>query len=148
MLHENTKKLPSFIRGPPFWSNGGRVGFLNRVSDLALIYARIPRIACQRKCQASCGPILVHDIERARIEKITGHKLATEFWESLELTGEDLTCALLNAAGMCSIYQNRPVICRLWGVVKKMRCPFGCEPVRWLSDEEAYEIMKEIQDSG
>jgi hypothetical protein len=28
------------------------------------------------------------------------------------------------------------LICRAWGLVKRMSCPFGCVPDRWLSDAE------------
>ena len=56
-----------------------------------------------------------------------------------------LTCPALDVAfGLCSVYPDRPTLCRLWGVVEKMRCPFGCEPERYLSDAEAVTILDEV----
>lgn len=49
-------------------------------------------------------------------------------------------CALLRRDGACSVYVDRPLICRLWGVVETMPCPFGCRPERWLSEQEALEL--------
>lgn len=30
--------------------------------------------------------------------------------------------------GRCSVYDDRPMICRLYGTVEVMRCPYGCVP--------------------
>ena len=32
------------------------------------------------------------------------------------------------ANGRCSIYDQRPTVCRLWGDVPEMPCPHGCTP--------------------
>jgi hypothetical protein len=39
-------------------------------------------------------------------------------------------------------------ICRLWGVVPAMACPFGCQPDRWLSDREACLLLAEMRAIG
>lgn len=52
-----------------------------------------------------------------------------------------LTCGLLKK-GRCSIYANRPLICRLFGVAKELPCPFGCKPERWLEKPEVYMLMQ------
>lgn len=44
----------------------------------------------------------------------------------------------------CSIYENRPLVCRLWGVTKAMRCPFGCAPSSWVSDQEAGDLIERM----
>jgi hypothetical protein len=46
-----------------------------------------------------------------------------------------LTCPLL-VDNRCSMYDNRPLICRLWGIIREMPCPFGCAPDRIPSDAE------------
>lgn len=61
------------------------------------------------------------------------------------LTGKTLTCPLLNPDGKCSVYADRPAICRIWGVVKEMRCPFGCKPKRWMTKAESFEILSEVE---
>lgn len=60
-----------------------------------------------------------------------------------------LRCPMLDEArGLCSIYEQRPLICRLFGLVEGMRCPYGCIPDRWLTDAEAYELMTEADNVG
>ena len=55
-----------------------------------------------------------------------------------------LTCPMLHrASGDCRVYPVRPMLCRLWGLVKKMACPWGCVPERWLTDEEAVVYLAE-----
>lgn len=44
---------------------------------------------------------------------------------------DPLTCAWLTAGGQCSTYETRPLVCRLFGAVRGMRCPHGCRPQRW-----------------
>src|ERR1035438_9631703 len=106
-----------------------------RMSDsIALVYISLPAIRCQGKCQASCGPIMYSDAEASRVERLTGKRLPDVF---VVIEPKDLTCPLLDPAGHCSIYAHRPLICRLWGLVERMRCPWGCVPDRWLSDNEA-----------
>jgi hypothetical protein len=50
--------------------------------------------------------------------------------------------------GKCKVYSIRPTICRLWGLVRKMACPWGCVPERWLSDDEARRIILDVKKAG
>lgn len=59
---------------------------------------------------------------------------------------KDLTCTALFFTGLCTIYEHRPLICRTWGLVKKMACPFGCIPDRWMTDREFDALMREIHE--
>jgi hypothetical protein len=106
------------------------------VDALATIYARIPRLNCKRKCQESCGPLGIFPAEAERIR-------AKHY--RLPVVNGALECSGLREDGACRIYADRPVLCRLWGTVKAMRCPHGCKPSRWLSDEEARLLMLEVQ---
>lgn len=104
--------------------------------QLDRIYARIPRLDCQRKCQECCGPIMCYSAEWKRMESAS--------LVPLKVLQANLTCpALIN--GGCVVYAVRPLICRLWGVVHAMACPHGCEPERWLSDNEANALMCEVK---
>jgi hypothetical protein len=98
---------------------------------LQAIYDAIPKIDCQRKCIEACGPILMSSAELIRISAVV---------KPPTFHPETLTCSKLQAQE-CSIYSLRPLICRLWGVVKRMRCPFGCQPERWLSERESRELL-------
>jgi uncharacterized protein len=109
--------------------------------DLALIYASVPRIRCAGKCQASCGPIDAGPAEKRAFESVTGKPFPNKF---IVLGTRDATCPLLNVIGQCSVYPNRPLICRLWGVVDGMPCHWGCVPERPMSDGEASQLFREI----
>lgn len=103
-----------------------------REAAYAAIYAALPNIACQRLCHPACGPIVVPAREWERMERSTGGTR----------NGETLTCPHLDGiAGLCRAHTQRPLICRLWGVVETMACPWGCVPERWLSAEEAQALL-------
>jgi Fe-S-cluster containining protein len=91
------------------------------------IYAIIPKLDCQRKCRECCGPITVFGVEWDRMQAAS--------LVSINKINHRAECPALSG-NSCSIYSVRPLICRLWGVVRAMRCPWGCEPERWLSDVE------------
>lgn len=109
--------------------------------ELKAIWDKVPEMEdCQGKCQASCGPIPVYTPERKLIEGRTGKKLET--------VRGGTTCSMLTAAGACSVYGIRPLICRIWGTVEDnvdARCPFGCKPKRWLTNEEAMALFAEVE---
>ena len=131
-----TKVVPEWLPLMPM-PNSPKIRIRAEVeSALERIYARIPKLACRRKCQESCGPILCHAAEWARMKAAT--------LVPIDQLAPDLTCpALLN--GACSVYSVRPLICRLWGVVRAMACPWGCEPERWLTDAEADALFSEVR---
>lgn len=106
--------------------------------SLDAIYAEIPAIRCKRKCQEACGPVVQWRAMSAAEEARLGL-----FRSLIVEPASGLTCELLNGDGLCSAYSRRPLICRLWGVVDSplMRCPHGCEPERWLTDEESKALL-------
>ena len=111
----------------------------NRIDQL---YSRLPKINCRKLCQESCGPILMTKPEWDRVLKKMGLKTDAK----LPLN-PDLTCPMLKN-GLCSVYTVRPLICRLFGLVEKMRCPHGCRPERWLSDSEAEDFLRALDQIG
>lgn len=113
---------------------------------LEQIYARIPKVACQQKCQECCGPISMSHLE---FEKIFSRApLPSEFFVSAPTVVDPITgnCPKLGRDGSCKVYEQRPAICRLWGVVREMACPFGCTPKRWLSNREAHQILGLVEE--
>lgn len=106
------------------------------------IYSKIPAISCKRKCQLACGPI---PMAKCEFRIIYGREpnlkeMMTEK-HPLMVNPVDASCPKLGRDGDCRIYENRPLICRLFGVVRRMACPHGCEPERWLSDKEAHALL-------
>ena len=109
--------------------------------ELQAIWDKVPEMEdCKGMCQSSCGPIPVYTPERKLIEGRTGKPLTT--------VKNGTTCSMLTAAGVCSVYGIRPLICRIWGAVKdneNARCPYGCKPKRWLTNEEAMALFAELE---
>lgn len=102
------------------------------MNKLDAIYARIPKLKCQRKCQECCGPI---GCFRGELDRMNAASL-------VPLVATSTNCPAL-IGGSCSVYEVRPLICRLWGVVREMACPHGCEPERWLTDAEVEALFHE-----
>jgi Fe-S-cluster containining protein len=69
--------------------------------------------------------------------------------EELPKVSGAVSCpALCSVTQTCNFYEQRPLICRLWGVVQRLRCPFGCVPERWLSDKEADRLIRQSNTAG
>jgi Fe-S-cluster containining protein len=111
-------------------------------SQLQALYSRLPSIDCKRLCQESCGPIPLFNAEARVLLPITpaASVIRGEFPILIDSVTE--SCPHLSSAGDCRVREMRPMICRLWGLVKAMRCPFGCEPEQWVTPEEAQELMR------
>lgn len=114
------------------------------------LYRQIPPITCKGLCHRSCGIILLQQAELDRIVDAAG-PVPVKRTPPGGLEGhqhdDTLTCPLL-VRRRCSVYALRPLICRLWGVVKGvhgMRCPHGCRPKRWLSDAEARALIDQAR---
>jgi uncharacterized protein len=108
---------------------------------LTMVYAAVPSVNCAGKCQRACGPISASPNEREAFELATG-KL---FPDALAvLSSKNCTCPLLDAVGRCSVYRSRPLICRLYGAVEGMKCPWGCRPAKYLTDDEASGLLRQL----
>lgn len=105
---------------------------------LDALYAELPTIKCGGYCQDSCGPIEMSVRERQRIEGTHGAVTC----------GVGPSCTMLRPDGTCRAYEIRPMICRLWGLMESMRCPYGCKPERWLTDAEAFMFLSRADAIG
>lgn len=100
------------------------------------VYARVPDINCKGLCTECCGLIDMSNAEKLLIEDVAGH---------LPGVDEHLTCTML-VDGRCSIYADRPLICRLWGAERSLPCPHGCKPKMWglMGIERAMTLFNEL----
>lgn len=89
---------------------------------------RIPSFKCVPGCYACCGPTIW---TRAEWKRVKVKKKAIS-----------LTCPYASEKG-CEVYKDRPIICRLFGVVKSLPCIYGGIPERILTEEEEKKIMDE-----
>ena len=108
--------------------------------ELDALYATLPRLDCQGLCSESCGPIALSLRERARIVERARKPIEID---------DRATCSMLTGDGRCEVYEIRPMICRLWGLVKRMPCPYGCRPEGGLmSDEQGAHLLREAERIG
>jgi uncharacterized protein len=118
-----------------------------QIAALDKLYAELPTIACKRLCQECCGPIMLSRVESERLEQRKGVvRIARYYKDSVLLEVKaDLRCQFLAPViGTCMVYADRPLICRLFGLVPEMRCPHGCEPSRWASKNEVENLFRRI----
>lgn len=101
---------------------------------LQAIYDRIPAMKnCRGLCADSCGPIECSVREAQKMERESGRKLEAPCG----------TCSMLTPLGRCSVYELRPVICRIFGTTRALRCQHGCEPEFWLDDTEGLAMIRD-----
>lgn len=119
---------------------------LDQIRDL---YKEIPDLACKGFCANSCGPIDMSDTERSRLVDL-GVEIPVFTTERARAwaDGARLDCPALSPMRTCSVYEDRPLICRLWGVAESMPCVWGCRPVRELTDAEAYDLIFKVNEIG
>lgn len=101
-------------------SAGGRRVPHDPQVQLAKLYADLPTLTCQGLCHVTCVTVPLVRPEQQRIQRWHGVRLPM-----VSGTGR---CQALSDDNRCTVYEDRPLICRLWGLVPSMRCPFGCEP--------------------
>lgn len=117
-----------------------------RLTELRKLYDQLPELACQGKCANSCGGIDMSKAEHDRIVEL-GY-LIPHFTPELAArwqANEPVHCPALNRQTLrCDVYEDRPMICRLWGMssdLEIMKCPHGCKPTRTLDMVELYEFL-------
>jgi Fe-S-cluster containining protein len=119
------------------------------VAELQRIYDGLPAVSCKGRCSDSCTSIDMSGLERDRIRE-RGVEIAARrpVLQLLVLDRFDRVprCAALTALNTCSVYEVRPLICRLFGVVSGLRCEHGCVPDRELTDAEAFELIARVTD--
>lgn len=104
-------------------------------AEMDKLYRRIPEVHCKGLCQEACSIIPMQESEARRLKARTGE------WPTYD--AKELRCSMLTEDGKCSVYGIRPLVCRLFGAVRKMTCPHGCVPDRWVSEAEARAITEQ-----
>lgn len=117
---------------------------------LQRVYDKLPALKCAGLCANSCGPIDMSNAERHRIVD-AGYRIPmfTEELAERWANQEPVHCPALNRRTLkCDVYEIRPLICRMWGTSASMRCDYGCEPERVLSEEESMDLLLESMEIG
>lgn len=80
---------------------------------------QIPGFACVPGCHDCCGPVTASSEELARLP------VKTDAEHDAALANYD--CVHLGPQG-CTVYEQRPLICRLFGTTASLPCPRGQRP--------------------
>lgn len=117
------------------------------VDFLEALYAAVPAIDCAGLCSSTCHdaiPVYGPEFERFEAEGL------------LIEPRERNVCPHLRD-GSCTIYDRRPLVCRLHGAVdpalilegvyEGWTCPHGCRPKRWLGLAEVLSLVDALDPS-
>jgi len=100
---------------------------MNTAKTIKYLRKRIPKFECKKSCTDCCGPIVFSKWEWDQVEN--------------KKTATSLDCPYASEAG-CEIYEQRPILCRLFGTVPKMKCNHGRGHAKLLSAKKEKEIMR------
>ena len=91
----------------------------------------IPSFSCTPGCHDCCGPVTASTEEVARlpIKSDTEHDVALA----------ELSCPYLGNNG-CEVYDERPLICRVFGTTPSLPCPEGKKPEQMLNTKIEHKI--------
>lgn len=129
------EEQPGSVGADTQTSHGMTVADSDIIAELRRLYNRVPNANCCGKCTDSCYNVPAFESEP--IVALTDPKHITRFDRFVILSeNKEGKCPHL-IDGKCSQYENRPLVCRLFGASAVMLCPFGCKPDRLLSKHEA-----------
>lgn len=113
-----------------------------REDALRELYVQVPAMLdCRGRCHDSCrSPLDVSFHEAARARRVSGIRL---------VPGDGCRgCSLLTDENRCAVYDDRPMMCRLFGTARGLECAHGCRPVRWLSESQATWLFLRAMEIG
>lgn len=106
-------------------------------AKLQALYEQVPEVNCSGACHGACCFVVASHREREKMEQLTGKKFETvdarEIDPDQQRWGQDnrplarYRCSMLTDDGRCSVYEDRPMICRLFGAAEGIECHVnGC----------------------
>ena len=107
--------------------------------QIKLFRKLIPEFECVPGCHDCCGPVTTSTEEIARfpVKSEAEHDVALA----------NLSCPHLGANG-CQVYEERPLICRLFGTTPRLTCPKGCRPQQMIDpriERKIYQFFAETR---
>ncbi|UZE96398.1 YkgJ family cysteine cluster protein [Alkalimarinus alittae] len=91
----------------------------NNQQIIARLREEIPTFECVPGCHDCCGPVTTSSEEMSRLP------IKTDAEHDAAL--ENFDCVHLGPNG-CEVYEERPLICRLFGTTPRMPCPNDRRP--------------------
>lgn len=110
------------------------------MAALAALYEQLPAMQCQGLCADSCYSLAQTGLEQAYVRERTGVELGL-------VQTPPTACPALGLLNTCTVYESRPMICRLFGMTSGMRCQYGCVPEGgFLTARQFYEFLAQVAD--
>ena len=100
------------------------------VKELISLYSEVPTFRCLPDCTDCCGPVFFSGLEFSRVKPF--------------MQPNSMKCPYSKNA-RCSIYDKRPMVCRLFGNVAydKLTCSFKCGPAFKISHEHGLWLINQ-----
>ncbi|WP_197333457.1 YkgJ family cysteine cluster protein [Ralstonia syzygii] len=100
---------------------------------IRFLRSQIPTFECTPGCHDCCGPVTTSTEEMSRlpVKSDAEHETALA----------NLSCPHLDTNG-CSVYSERPLICRLFGTTPRLACPNGNRPDNMIDPSIEREIQR------
>lgn len=105
----------------------------NNGQKIRYLREQIPPFECQPGCHDCCGPVTTSAEEMARLP------VKSEAEHAAALAG--LSCPHLGERG-CQVYDERPLICRLFGTTPRLACPNGRRPEVMIDPEIEQQVYR------
>lgn len=115
--------------------------------ELQSLYDLIPEpdIPCVEGCSACCGPIVASRQELARAPALAIHLLDPDGLMKALVNHSDCgTCPYITGDQHCAVYEGRPFLCRIFGMVQdepQLTCSYGLRTTKPLSRAFAHKLM-------
>ncbi|AZG73191.1 YkgJ family cysteine cluster protein [Shewanella livingstonensis] len=103
----------------------------SNIEIVDLLRERIPSFECVQGCHDCCGPVTTSSEEMSRlpVKTVAEHEAALNEWN----------CVYLGPKG-CEVYEERPLICRVFGTTPRMPCPEGRRPEKMIDSKTETQI--------
>jgi len=99
--------------------NTATVPMTTNIQKIKFFRRHIPAFACKPGCHDCCGPVTTSSEEMSW--------LPVKTTKEHDIALENLSCPHLGKDG-CQVYDDRPLICRLFGTTPSLACPNGYKP--------------------
>lgn len=100
---------------------------------ISALRRQIPSFECVPGCHDCCGPVTTSPEEMSRLPRKTAAEQAAAL--------DALNCVHLGPHG-CTVYDERPLICRLFGTTPNLPCPNNRRPAEMIHPR----VEKQIHD--
>jgi hypothetical protein len=115
--------------------------------ELQSLYDLIPKpdIPCVEGCSACCGPVVASRQELERAPALAALINDPEALLGAVLNHSDcVSCPYIDGENHCAVYDGRPFLCRLFGMVEglpQLTCSYGIRTTKPLNRATAHKLL-------